>query len=150
MNLLDYDNLLTLLRNAITGESRALSSAPNWQVLTSQARVHGVEPLVYDAALRLPDEQRPDKALATQMKQICLYQMQQQTLWLPRIKAAVTALRKAGIEPVLLKGFGLPSRICAVGAMRIFGWVSTTTMQVAKPCARHFLRLFIMTRSTRS
>ena len=99
MNLLDYDNLLTLLRNAITGESRALSSAPNWQVLTSQARVHGVEPLVYDAALRLPDEQRPDKALATQMKQICLYQMQQQTLWLPRIKAAVTALRKAGIEP---------------------------------------------------
>ncbi len=107
MNLSDYDNLLTLLRNAIDGESRALPSAPNWQVLTRQARVHGVEPLVYDAALRLPDEQRPDKALATQMKQVCLYQMQQQTLWLPRIKAAVEALRKADIEPVLLKGFGL-------------------------------------------
>lgn len=107
MNLSDYDNLLTLLLNAITGESKALPSAPNWQVLTRQARIHGVEPLVYDAALRLPEAQRPDKALATQMKQICLYQMQQQTLWLPRIKAAVEALRKAGIEPVLLKGFGL-------------------------------------------
>lgn len=107
MNRSDYDTLLTLLRNAIDGGSRALPSAPNWQTVMQQARVHGVEPLVYDAALRLPEEQRPDKALAVQMKQVCLYQMQQQTLWLPRIKAAVEALRKAGVEPVLLKGFGL-------------------------------------------
>lgn len=107
MNLSDYDNLLTLLRNAVDGGSRALQSAPDWQILMQQARVHGVEPLVYDAALRLPDGQRPDKALGVQMKQVCLYQMQQQTLWLPRIKAAVEALRKASVEPVLLKGFGL-------------------------------------------
>lgn len=107
MNLSDYDNLITLLRNAIFEQSGALPVAPDWSKLMQQARVHGVEPLVYDAALRLPDDQRPDKALATQMKQVCLYQMRQQTLWLPRIKAAVTALREAGIEPVLLKGFGL-------------------------------------------
>lgn len=107
MNLSDYDNLLALLRNAIDGGSRVLPCAPDWHQLMRQARVHGVEPLVYDAALRLPDEQRPDKTPAMQMKQVCLYQMQQQTLWLPRIKAAVAALRKVGIEPVLLKGFGL-------------------------------------------
>lgn len=107
MNLSDYDNLLTLLRNAVRGESRALPVVPDWQQLVRLARIHGVEPLVYDAALRLPAGQAPDKALAMQMKQVCLYQMQQQTIWLPRIKAAVEALRKAGIEPVLLKGFGL-------------------------------------------
>lgn len=107
MNLSDYDNLITLLRNAIFEQSGALPVAPDWSKLMHQARIHGVEPLVYDAALRLPEDQRPDKALATQMKQVCLYQMRQQTLWLPRIKAAVEALRNAGIEPVLLKGFGL-------------------------------------------
>ena len=103
----NYDNMLTLLRNAVLGRNDALPVAPDWNELTRQARIHGVEPLVYDAALRLPTEQMPDKPLATQMKQVCLYQMQQQMLWLPRIKTAVEALRKAGVEPVLLKGFGL-------------------------------------------
>ena len=107
MNLSAYDNLLTLLRNAIFEQSSALPVSPDWPVLMQQARIHGVEPLVYDAALRLPPEQAPDKALATQMKQVCLYQMQRQTIWLPRIQTAVEALRKAGVEPVLLKGFGL-------------------------------------------
>ena len=102
-----FDCLLTLLRNAIFNRNDALSVAPDWSELMRQARIHGVEPLVYDAALRLPAHQQPDKALATQMKQVCLYRMQQQTIWLPRIKAAAEALRKAGIEPVLLKGFGL-------------------------------------------
>jgi len=107
MNLSEFDNLLTLLGNAINGESRVLPVAPDWQQLVRLARIHGVEPLVYDAALRLPAGQAPDKALAMHMKQVCVYQMQQQTLWLPRIKAAVEALRNAGVEPVLLKGFGL-------------------------------------------
>lgn len=107
MHLPEYDNLLVLLRNAVYGESSALPVAPDWPLLTRQARVHGVEPLVYDAALRLPESQLPDKSLAMQMKQVCLYQMQQQTLWIPRIRAAVEALRAKGIEPVLLKGFGL-------------------------------------------
>ena len=107
MNLSAYDNLLTLLRNAIFEQSSALPVSPDWPLLMQQARIHGVEPLVYDAALRLPPEQAPDKALATQMKQVCLYQMQRQTVWLPRIQTAVEALRKAGVEPVLLKGFGL-------------------------------------------
>ena len=106
MNKPECDNLLVLLRNAIYVRDESLPHQPDWQALTRLARVHGVEPLVYDAALRLPAYQAPDKALALQMKQVCLYQMQQQTLWLPRIKAAVEALRKAGVEPVLLKGFG--------------------------------------------
>jgi len=107
MNLSEFDNLLALLRNAVTGESRALPVAPDWHQLMRQAAVHGVEPLVYDAALRLSADQAPDKATTMQMKQVCLYRMQQQSLWQPRIKAAVEALRKAGVEPVLLKGFGL-------------------------------------------
>ena len=77
MNLSEFDNLLTLLHNALDGGSRVLPSAPDWQTLVRQARIHGVEPLVYDAALRLPADQAPDKALATHMKQVCLYQMQQ-------------------------------------------------------------------------
>ena len=107
MNLSAYDNLLTLLRNAINGESRVLPSLADWPQLMAQARIHGVEPLAYDAALRLPADQQPDKQLAVRMKQVCLYQMQQQQIWLPRIRKAVEALRSAGVEPVLLKGFGL-------------------------------------------
>ncbi|MBQ7531225.1 MAG: nucleotidyltransferase family protein [Paludibacteraceae bacterium] len=107
MNLSAYVNLLTLLRNAIFRESAVLSAPVDWQQLMQQAHIHGVEPLVYDAALRLPADQAPDKALATQMKQVCLYQMQQQQIWLPRIRKAVEALRQADVEPVLLKGFGL-------------------------------------------
>ena len=102
-----FDCMLTLLRNAIFNRDDVLPAAPDWRELMRQARMHGVEPLVYDAALRLPADQAPDRTLALQMKQMCLYQMQQQTIWLPRIKAATEALRQAGIEPVLLKGFGL-------------------------------------------
>lgn len=107
MNLTVYDNLLTLVRNAILDANTPLPSAPDWQELIRMARLHGIEPLMYDAALRLPAEQVPDKALAMQMKQVCVYQMQQQTQWIPRIRKAVEALRAKNIEPVLLKGFGL-------------------------------------------
>lgn len=107
LNNMAFDCLLTLLRNALFGRDDVLPAPADWRELMRQARIHGVEPLVYDAALRLPADQAPDKALAMQMKQVCLYQMQQQTLWLPRIKTAVEALRQAGVEPVLLKGFGL-------------------------------------------
>lgn len=107
MPLNNYDNLLTLLSNAIFERNDVLPVVPDWQELVREARIHGVEPLVYDAALRLPENQRPDMELAKQMKQICLYQMRRQTQWLPRIQAAVEALRRDGIEPVLLKGFGL-------------------------------------------
>ena len=107
MSLSAYDNLLTLLHNAVFGQDDLLAVEPDWEQLIRQARIHGVEPLVYDAALRLPAEQAPDKSMATYMKQVCLHQMNRQTQWIPRIQQAVEALNKADIEPVLLKGFGL-------------------------------------------
>ena len=38
MNRASYDNLITLLRNAIDGGSRALPVAPDWSELVRQAR----------------------------------------------------------------------------------------------------------------
>lgn len=103
----DYYLLIALLRESVTGEPAAVSGMPDWQRVLRQARVHGVEPLLADVILRLPQEQQPDKQTVMMLKQLCLHNMQLQTYWKQCITTAVNALRQAGIEPVLLKGFGL-------------------------------------------
>ena len=99
--------LIALLREAVTGEAAAVSGVPDWRRVLQLARIHGVEPLLADVILRLPAEQQPDKPTVMMMKQLCLHNMQLQTYWRQCIAKAVSALRKADIEPVLLKGFGL-------------------------------------------
>lgn len=71
------------------------------------ARIHGVEPLVYDKVLSLPAANQPPQEKVLLMKQICLYSMRDQSLWKPRIEKAFASLAQAGCPAVLLKGFGL-------------------------------------------
>ena len=99
------DILIALLREAVTGEAAVITSVPDWQQVLRLAHIHGVEPLLADVILRLPAEQQPDRSTVLMLKQLCLHNMQQQTYWRRCIAAAVSALRQANIEPVLLKGF---------------------------------------------
>lgn len=101
------DILIVLLREAVTGEAAVITSVPDWQQVLRLAHIHGVEPLLADVILRLPAEQQPDRSTVLMLKQLCLHNMQLQTYWRRCIAAAVSALRQANIEPVLLKGFGL-------------------------------------------
>lgn len=70
------------------------------------AAFQGTGPLVYDQLLKLEDVEIPE-ALRMQMKQQCMMSMMQQNVMLPILSQAWKALTKAGIDPVLLKGFGL-------------------------------------------
>ena len=66
----------------------------------------GTGPLVFDQLLKLKDVEIPD-ALRMQMKQQCMMCMMQQNVMMPILSQAWKALSEAGIDPVLLKGFGL-------------------------------------------
>lgn len=70
------------------------------------AAFQGTGPLVYDQLLKLKDVETPD-ALRMQMKQQCMMSMMQQNAMMPLLSQAWKALTEAGIDPVLLKGFGL-------------------------------------------
>ena len=70
------------------------------------AAFQGSGPLVFDQLLKLKDVDIPD-ALRMQMKQQCMMCMMQQNAMMPILSQAWKALEDAGIDPVLLKGFGL-------------------------------------------
>ncbi|MBQ6724263.1 MAG: nucleotidyltransferase family protein [Paludibacteraceae bacterium] len=70
------------------------------------AAFQGTGPLVFDQLLKLKDVETPD-ALRMQMKQQCMMSMMQQNAMMPLLSQAWKALTEAGIDPVLLKGFGL-------------------------------------------
>ena len=70
------------------------------------AAFQGTGPLVYDQLLKLKDLNIPN-ALRIQMKQQCMMSMMLQNAMMPLLSQGWKALENAGIDPVLLKGFGL-------------------------------------------
>lgn len=70
------------------------------------AAFQGTASLVYDQLLKLKDVEIP-AAVRMQMKQQCVMSMMQQNSTIPILKQAWRALEEVGINPVLLKGFGL-------------------------------------------
>lgn len=102
---------LALLRTAIWGgelmSERVIPlTHENINAVIQLAAFHGTGPLVYDQLLKLKDMEIPD-TLRMQMKQQCMMSMMQQNAMLPLLSQACIALTDAGIDPVLLKGFGL-------------------------------------------
>ena len=99
---------LELLKAAIWGRSddRLAISDDRLAEVIRLAAFQGTGPLVYDQLLKSKDVELPD-ALRMQMKQQCLMSMMQQNAMMPLLAQAWKALTKAGIDPVLLKGFGL-------------------------------------------
>lgn len=102
------ETYLALLRAAIwgcNGERLAVSGERLTDVM-HLAAFQGTGPLVFDQLLKLQDVEMSD-ALRTQMKQQCMMSMMQQNAMIQLLTQAWKALKKAGIDPVLLKGFGL-------------------------------------------
>lgn len=70
------------------------------------AAFQGTGSLAFDQLLKLKDIEIP-AAVRMQMKQQCVMSMMQQNSTIPILKQAWQALKEEGINPVLLKGFGL-------------------------------------------
>lgn len=102
---------LKLLKVAIWGSeltSEGVKDLTNERVneVIRLAAFQGTRSLVYDQLLKLKDVEISD-ALRMQMKQQCVMSMMQQNSTIPILKQAWQALNDVGINPVLLKGFGL-------------------------------------------
>ena len=96
-----------LLQSAIWDRPVALQGAIDWPNVMRLADHHATVTLLCDVAFKLPADQQPDAATLAQMKN----QMRANLFFHMRLKQsmlqAVGMLREHGIEPVLLKGFGL-------------------------------------------
>ena len=106
---IQQETYLALLRAALWGGNELTSEG-----LTSErvnevirlAALQGTGPLVYDQLLKMQDL-KISAELRMQMKQQCMMSMMQQQAMMPILTKAWTALEKADIHPVLLKGLAL-------------------------------------------
>lgn len=102
------ETYFALLRAAIWGSNgeRLTVSGERVDEIIRLAAFLGTGPLVFDQLLKLKDVEIP-ALLRMQMKQQCMMSMMQQSTMLPILAQAWSAFEKAGIHPVLLKGFAL-------------------------------------------
>lgn len=96
-----------LMRAALWQQPVEFNGTPDWKGIISIARHHTTEVLVADVASRLTGDNAPSDALLREMKAFMRANLINQLELKQILTMAVTALRNKGIEPVLLKGFGL-------------------------------------------
>lgn len=105
------ETYLALLRAALWGDElmgegiNELTSERLNEVIRLAA-FQGTGSLVYDQLLKMPEVEIPAE-LRMQMKQQCMMSIMQQQAMMPILSKAWTALEKADIHPVLLKGLAL-------------------------------------------
>ncbi|MBQ0088948.1 MAG: nucleotidyltransferase family protein, partial [Prevotellaceae bacterium] len=85
--------------------NRSTLNAVDMGSLIHLAQIQGTAPLVYDQ-LQKADSLLPDEALM-QLKQACMQNMMMQQEMKGVLATAWDALSYGGVQPVLLKGFGL-------------------------------------------
>lgn len=97
----------TFLRAALWGTSVSMDGEIDWEAVMQVARFHGNNVLIADVASRMPDGSKPSPEILDKMQSVMrnnlFHQMQLRQVLLPAVKL----LREHGIEPVVLKGFGL-------------------------------------------
>ena len=109
-----------LLQFALWNKPIEIEGEIDWGSVVRMARHHGNHVLIADVASRLPSDQQPSPELFAKLKNAMRANLVNQ-LELKRILVmVVTAMRKQGIEPVLLKGFGL-AMLYPNPALRQFG-----------------------------
>ena len=110
----------TLMRAALWGRPVEFDGNLDWEGIMHIARHHATDTLVADVASRLGEGLQPPAAMLQEMKAAMRFYFINH-LELKRILiSVVTALRSVGIEPVLLKGFGL-ARLYPNPDLRQFG-----------------------------
>lgn len=95
-----------LLRAALWNAPVAIDGPIDWKAVMQIAEFHGNNVLLADLAARMDEENPSPKMLAkmqTAMRDNLMHHLRLRQILL----SAVTLLREHGIEPVLLKGFGL-------------------------------------------
>ncbi len=96
-----------LMRAALWQQPVEFNGAPDWKGIMGIARHHTTEVLVADVASRLSGDNAPSDALLREMKASMRANLINQLELKQILTTAITALKNKGIEPVLLKGFGL-------------------------------------------
>lgn len=98
-----------LLRAALWGTSVAIDGTIDWEAVMQIAGLHSNDVLIADVASRLPDTIKPSPEMLVKMQSLMrnnlIHLMQLRQILVP----SVNILREHGIEPVVLKGFGLAS-----------------------------------------
>lgn len=96
-----------LLRAALWDMPVSLDGEIDWEAVMQLAGFHSNNVLIADVASRMSDGNKPSPAMLTKMQLVMrnnlIHQMQLRQILL----RAVKLLREHGIEPVVLKGFGL-------------------------------------------
>lgn len=95
-----------LLRAALWDAPVVIDGPIDWKAVMQTADFHGNTALIADVAARMDDDRPSPKSLAkmqTTMRDNLIHHMRLRQILL----SAVMLLREHGIEPVLLKGFGL-------------------------------------------
>ena len=110
----------SLMRAALWGEPVAFKGDVDWKGVMDIAQHHATNVLVADVASRLPEGSRPSEARLAKMKGAMRSNLFVQLESRQMLIKGVTALREIGIEPVLLKGFGL-ARLYPNSVLRQFG-----------------------------
>jgi hypothetical protein len=96
-----------LLRAALWGSPVAIDEVIDWKTVMKIAEYHGNNGLLSDVAVRMTGDNKPAPQMLAKMQTTLrnglFYQLRQRQI----LVSAVQLLREHGIEPVLLKGFGL-------------------------------------------
>ena len=96
-----------LLRAALWGTSVSVGGEIDWDSVMKIAEFHGNNVLVADVASRMTDGSKPSPSMTAKMQSL----MRSNLFHLMQLRqilvSSVRLLREHGIEPVVLKGFGL-------------------------------------------
>ncbi len=98
-----------LLKAALWDTPAKVDGVIDWQGVMQLAQHHANNVLISSVALQLPNEQRPSVEMQQQMQYAMRSNLVKQMNLRQILVSAIQLLRQHGIEPVLLKGFGLAS-----------------------------------------
>ena len=97
----------TLMRAALWKQPVEFDTKPDWEGIMQIAKHHTTQVLVSDVASRLSGNQAPPATMLREMQAIMRNNVINQLELKQILAMSLEAFRKEGIEPVVLKGFGL-------------------------------------------
>ena len=97
----------TLLRAALWDQPVSVDGEIDWEATMEMAGFHGNNVLIADVASRMTDDNKPSSEMRAKMQSLMRGNMFHLMQLRQILTSAVKLLRGHGIEPVVLKGFGL-------------------------------------------
>lgn len=96
-----------LLRSALWGKPVAIEGPVDWNEVMRLAKHHATQALLGDVATQMTTDNRPSDVMVGKMQTVMRNNLFGQMKLKQILVSAVQLLREHGIEPVILKGFGL-------------------------------------------